>query len=150
MPGRRLGDLRGGREMDEAVALIDIRSAKRAIGPGRMPRLSLADFIDRRHRLPIRTSQTARPYRPLSIQAIIPIMRWVIRDINAHARAGLANDRPPSPPARAFGPGIGPPSRHHATTLGAPRARPAPAGPRPNGSAGRWRRPARTSKPLWH
>src|SRR5580692_4381466 len=74
MLGCRLGDLRRGREMDEAVASIDIRSAKRAIGLGRMPRLSLADFIDRRHRLPIRTSQTARPYRPLSVEAIIPIM----------------------------------------------------------------------------
>src|ERR1700730_15126774 len=74
MLGRRLGGLRRGREMDEAVTPIDIRSVQRAGGFGGAPRVLLADFEDRRHTRP---HNSARPYRPLSLEAIIPIMRGV-------------------------------------------------------------------------
>ena len=49
---RGLGELGGGGKMDEAVALIGLRSEKLPIGLGRPPQRLLADFVDRRHRFP--------------------------------------------------------------------------------------------------
>ena len=46
---RGLGELGGGGKMDEAVALIGLRSEKLPIGLGRPPQRLLADFVDRRH-----------------------------------------------------------------------------------------------------
>src|ERR1700722_19077672 len=74
MLGRRLCGLRRGREMDEAVTPIDIRSVIRAGGFGGAPRCPFADFVDYRHTRP---RNSARPYRPLSLEAIIPIMSEV-------------------------------------------------------------------------
>src|SRR5882724_5541873 len=47
---RRFGGLLGGREMDEAVAMVDGRAAIDASVLGLMPFGRRADFIDRGHR----------------------------------------------------------------------------------------------------
>jgi len=46
---QRLGELRGGREMDEAVAIVVLGPEKVLTGLGRAPDGLFADFVDCRH-----------------------------------------------------------------------------------------------------
>ena len=74
MSRRGFGDLGAGREMNEAVTRVDVRSAVKPGARGRLPRNSFADLVNGRHDPTLGSSIAARPYRALSIQAIIPII----------------------------------------------------------------------------
>src|SRR6516162_448390 len=73
MLGGGLRQLRRSREMDEPVAQIDGGADEFSLHLGGVPFGPVADLVDGRHGIPIRVG-APRPYRPLSLEAIIPII----------------------------------------------------------------------------